>query len=294
MNSLLLDLTTALRFFARRSAAFAVIVLTMALALGANTAVFSVLKAFLFAQLGIPEPERVALVWTTRDLPGRGRVDFSDAYPNYKLLQSSSRSFEAIGTTLLADVNWEQTHTTRRLQGTRATASFFNVVQTRAALGRLFNASEEGPRAASVAVISHSLWHRAFAGAANVIGHSLRLNGTPHTIIGVLPAGFAQPTGTDVWLPFDLPGNMWTAISGGRQLSTYARLAPGITFKRPMLNCAALRRARLRWIRRTRTGAGARSRCGKSCCRGPATPFSSCKPAQPCCSCSRSAIWRRS
>src|SRR5687767_13809183 len=100
MNSLLQDCSTAFRFFARRRAAFAVIVLTMALALGANTAVFSVLKAFLFAQLAVPEPERIGLVWTTKELPGRGRVDFSDGSPNYKLLKETTHSFSAIGTTL--------------------------------------------------------------------------------------------------------------------------------------------------------------------------------------------------
>ena len=96
MNSLLLDVQSALRFFARRKAAFAVILLTMGLALGANTAVFSVVKAFLFANLAVPEPERVMVVPTTKDLPGRGRVDFSDAYPNYKLLRDGTHSFASL------------------------------------------------------------------------------------------------------------------------------------------------------------------------------------------------------
>ena len=143
MNSLLLDVSIAWRFFARRRATFAVIVLTMALALGANTAVFSVLKAFLFAQLAVPAAERVGLVWTTKDLPGRGTVDFSDAYPNFKLLRESVHSFSALGTSLLADVNWEQPDNTRRLQGTRATAGFFDVMQSRPALGRLFTAASK-------------------------------------------------------------------------------------------------------------------------------------------------------
>lgn len=229
MNSLLLDVTAATRFFARRRAAFVALVATMALALGANTAVFSVLKSFLFAQLGLPEPDRVGLVWTTKELPGRGRVDFCDAYPNFKLLRESPHAFAALGTLIQADLNWERSTDTRRLQGTRATAGFFAVMQVQPVLGRLFSEGEEGPRAAAVAVISHSLWQNSFAGAANVLGRTLLLNGTPHAIIGVLPPRFAQPVGTDVWLPFDLPDNLWTAINGGRQLVTYARLAPGVT-----------------------------------------------------------------
>jgi predicted permease len=229
MNSLLLDLQTALRFFARRRAAFAVIVLTMALALGANTAVFSVLKAFLFSNLAIPEVERVMVVPTTKELPGRGRVNFSDAYPNYRLLTQTTHSFESLGVTLQTDVNWEQPDDTRRLQGLRATASYFDVMRTRPVLGRLFTAKEEGPRAAHVALIGHALWRGAFAGSVDVLGRTLRFNGEPHTIIGVLPESFAQPVGTDVWLPFDLPEDMWTKLIGARQLTTYARLAPGVT-----------------------------------------------------------------
>lgn len=229
MSSLLLDLTTALRFFARRRAAFAVIIVTIALALGANTAVFSVLKAFLFAQLGTPEPERIVLVWTTTELPGRGTVNFSDAYVNYKALRDSARSFSAFSATLSADVNWEQPDNTRRLQGTRATANFFDVMRVQPALGRLFNAKEEGPNAAPVAVISHALWRSAFAADPAILGRSVRFNGAAHTIVGVLPAGFGQPQGTDVWLPFDLPQPMWTAVIGGRQLNNYARLAPGVS-----------------------------------------------------------------
>lgn len=229
MNSLFLDLQTALRFFARRRAAFAVIVLTMALALGANTAVFSVLKAFLFANLAVPESDRVVVVPTTKELPGRGRVDFSDAYPNYKLLRESTRSFESIAVTLQSDVNWQQSEDTRRLQGLRATASFFDVMRVRPVVGRLFTAREEGPRAAPVVLISHALWRTAFAGSTDVVGQTLRLNGEPHTIVGVLPENFSQPVGTDVWLPFDLPQDLWTRIVGARQLGTYARLAPGVT-----------------------------------------------------------------
>src|SRR5689334_3996634 len=129
MNSLLLDVSTALRFFSRRRAAFVVIVFTMALALGANTAVFSVLKAFVFSNLAVPESDRVVIVWTTKDLPGRGRVNFNDAYVNYKLLKETTRSYETIGTSFLSDVNWQQPEETRRLQGLRVTASFFEVMR---------------------------------------------------------------------------------------------------------------------------------------------------------------------
>src|SRR6185436_10597003 len=91
------------------------------------------------------------------------------------------------------------------------------------------NAREQGPRAAPVAVISHAFWRSAFGGSPAVLGRTERFNGAPHTIIGVMPAGFGQPQGTEVWLPFDLPEGMWNLVVGGRQLNNYARLAPGVT-----------------------------------------------------------------
>lgn len=229
MTSLLLDLSTALRFFARRRAAFYVAVLTMALAIGANTAVFSVLKAFLFSSLAVPEAERVVFIWTTRDLPGQGRVDFNDAYPNYQLLRDTTHFWEKISCVQFADVNWEQDADTRRLQGARVTTDFFALMRVQPVLGRVFASKEEGPNAAPVALISHALWRSAFAGSPAALGRTLRLNGAPHTVVGVLPPGFGQPQGTDVWLPFDLPADLWTARNGARQLFIYARLAPATT-----------------------------------------------------------------
>jgi putative ABC transport system permease protein len=230
MSSLLLDFSTALRFFARRKASCTVIVLTMGLALAANTSVFSVLHAFLFEKLGIPEAERVALIWTTRNLPGRGRVDFSDAYPNYLLLREATRSFSALSATVADNVNWEEKDETRRVEGFRVTASFFDVTQVRPVMGRAFTPQEEGPRAAPVAIISHSLWRSAFQGSADVLGRSVRMNGVPHTIVGVMPTGFEQPRGANIWLPLDLPEAWWKNIIGARQLVIYARLAPGVSF----------------------------------------------------------------
>lgn len=229
MRSVVLDLQSALRFFARHRPAFAVIVAIMALALGANTAVFAVLKGFLFARLGVPAADRVVLVWTTRELPGRGRVDFNDAFPNYRLLQETTHFWEHIACVQFADVNWEQEADTRKLQGARVTTEFFAVMRVAPMLGRIFTTQEQGPNAAPVAIISHALWRSAFGGASDVLGRTLRLNGVPHTVVGVLPPVFSQPQGTDVWLPFDLPADMWTAIVGARQLFVYARLAPGMT-----------------------------------------------------------------
>src|SRR4051812_42124624 len=170
MNSLLLDAQSALRFFARRKAAFSVIVLTMALALGANTAVFSVLKAFLFSSLGFPDADRVVAVWTVRQIDGRGPVNFQDAHVNITLMRQTTHFWESLGATYATDFNWELNGgETRRLQGVCAQAGFFEVMRVQPMLGRLFTAAEEGPKAAPVALISAGLWRSVFDRAPDVL-----------------------------------------------------------------------------------------------------------------------------
>ena len=219
-----------LRFLARRKALTAIAVVTMALALGANTAALSVLKAFLLSGLAIPESDRVVLIAPERMMPGRGSVIFSEAYPNYELLRQTQRAFADITVYLQFQASWDDDGEPRPLNATRATASFFSTMRISPAPGRAFTASEEGPSPAPVVLISHGLWTSAFAADPAIIGRSISLNGAPHTVIGVMPSGFAQPTPTDIWLPFDIPAAQRTAIAGARQLTMFGRLRDGTTF----------------------------------------------------------------
>ena len=220
-----------LRFLARRKALSAIAVLTMALALGANTAVLSVLKAFLLSSLAVPESDRVVLIAPERELPGRGSVTFSDAYPNYELLRKTQHAFADVTTFLQIQASWDDHGEARPLNATRATASFFSTLRVSPARGRAFTAAEEGPSPAPVVILSHGLWTSAFGADPAIIGRTISLNGAPHTVIGVMPNGFAQPLPTDVWLPFDIPGIQRSAISGARQLNVYGRIADGMSFE---------------------------------------------------------------
>jgi len=221
-----------LRFLARRKALSAVAVLTMALALGANTAALSVLKAFLLSSLAVPESDRVVLIAPERTMPGRGSVVFADAYPNYELLRKTQRAFADVTVFVQLQTSWDDHGEARSLNATRASASFFSTMRVQPARGRAFTAAEEGPSPAPVVIISHALWTSAFGSDPAVVGRAiLLLDGKPHTVIGIMPDGFAQPVPSDVWLPFDIPATQRSVISGGRQLTVYGRLADGTSFE---------------------------------------------------------------
>jgi putative ABC transport system permease protein len=219
----------SLRFLARRKTVAAIAIITMALALGANTAALSILNAVLFSSLGIPDADRLLVVMPERNMPGRGTVVFNDAYPNYQLLRGTQRSFAEAATFLTAPGSWEEGGDLRSVSITRATASFFNTVRVQPKIGRPFAAEEEGPGPKTVAVISHALWTSSMASDVAAIGRTVAINGEPHTIIGVMPDGFAQPASTDVWLPFDIPAAQRTGITGARTLTNLARLRDDVT-----------------------------------------------------------------
>src|SRR5215208_4119892 len=220
-----------LRFLARRKALTAIAIATMALALGANSAALSVLKAFLLTSLAVPESDRVVLIAPARMMPGRGSVVFNEAYPNYELLRRTQRAFADVTVFLQIQASWDDHGEARPLNATRASASFFSTLRVPPARGRAFTVSEEGPSPAPVVVISHGLWTSSFGADPAIIGRTMSLNGAAHTVIGVMPDGFAQPVPSDVWLPFDIPPTQRTAITGGRQLTVYGRIADGQSFE---------------------------------------------------------------
>ena len=220
-----------LRFLAKRKTLTAIAVVTMALALGANTAALSVIDAFLFSSLGVPESERVMLIAPERAMPGRGNVVFSDAYPNYELLRKTQKAFADVTVFVQQQASWEDHGEARSLDATRTSASFFTTLRAQPIIGRAFTVSEEGPSPAPVVVLSHRLWASSFGGDRTIVGRAIMLNGAAHTVIGVMPEGFSLPVSTDLWLPFDIPAAQRTAISGARQLTVFGRLANGTSLE---------------------------------------------------------------
>ncbi|MBA4138414.1 MAG: hypothetical protein C0518_13980 [Opitutus sp.] len=231
MNSLWSDVRAALRFFRRRKLSALVAVLTIGLALGANAAVFTVLHAFLLSSLGIPDAERVHQIASTRELPGRGSVEFYNGWSACELLARESRAFAAIGAVQFGDFVWENGTggEPRRLLGARASVGAFVVWRTQPVIGRVFRPDEEGTAAARVVLISHRLWQAHFGGRADALGQTLRLGGVPHEIVGVMPEHFSLPPGTDVWMPQEVSSDLRARGFGAKLFAVYGRLADGIT-----------------------------------------------------------------
>jgi putative ABC transport system permease protein len=216
-------------FLMRRRAALSAAVLTLGLALGANTVVFSVLRGFLQSSFGAPAADRLFVVAPTRDMPGRGSVIFAEAFPNYLLLRETTRSYEALAVTVQSIASWSDGTSVRALQASRVSASFFATMRVQPTLGRAFTEVEEGPSPAAVVVIGYDVWREHFAASPAVLGSVMSLDGVPHTVIGVMPPGFALPLPTEIWLPFDIPEQQRRNILGARTLGVYGRLAEGVS-----------------------------------------------------------------
>ena len=185
-----------------RSPGFSVVaVLTLALGIGANTAIFSVVHAVLLKPLPFERPEELYGLWHTGH--GLGIPQIEQSNTTYIVYHDLSESFEAMGL-YQADFSMSLTGDGEpvRLEASSATASLFDVLGVPAHVGRTFAEEEDDPGASDVVVLSYELWRGRFGGDPDIVGRALTLNGTPWEIIGVMPPGFAYPReDTQIWIP---------------------------------------------------------------------------------------------
>ena len=204
-----------------------VVVLTLAIGIGACTAVFSIINALLWGSLPYPNPEQLALVWES-DKDNRAQT-FIVAHPNYEDWKREAKSFSSMGIWEYRTFNVASEAEPEQVQGIRATASLFTVLGVPPALGRIFSEAEEAP-GNRVAVISDGVWRSQLGGRASAIGSSLRLNGDAYEVIGVMPKGFQFPGWNNgVWVPFALTEQ--DRQRGSHSFFVAARLRPEVTFE---------------------------------------------------------------
>lgn len=219
-----------LRLLAKSPGFTAAAVLVLALGIGVNTAIFSVVEAALLRPLPFPEPDRLVRLYEAFDEPDtRANTLNLSEITVQQWREHGGDIFTGVGAATGASVTLGN-HTgeaPRYLPAARITHDFFTVLGLSPALGRNFTADEDKPNAPRTVLISHDLWQRQFAGNPVILGEVILLDGTPHTIIGVMPAKFRHPYRAEVWVP--LAAAFDPRAGRGHYLYGVARLQPGVT-----------------------------------------------------------------
>ena len=222
------DLKFAFRQLLKNPGFTAVAVLTLALGIGATTAIFSVVYAVVLRPLPFPDSERLVAVWT--QTPQFDRLPMAAA--NHRDLKSQATVFEDVGIlSRTANFNLTGDGEPERLAATRISANLFPLLRVIPALGRGFTEEEDQPGQDHVVILSHGLWQRRYASDPNIIGKMIRLEDIPHTVVGVMSPEFQYPTrGVQIWTPLTfVPADFRTRT--GYTYLTVARLKPGITLQ---------------------------------------------------------------
>jgi predicted permease len=232
MNGFLHDLRFGLRQLVKRPGFAAAAILTLALGIGANTAVFSVLSGYLLKPLPYPHSERLVQIGEHYKINDANALPALLSIPNYLSIKRDTHAFSSIGAYTWSNYVLRAGGQTQRVEALSATASLFEVFKVKPYLGHLFEASAQQPGRGQVAVLSYRLWQHVFGGDPGVIGRTVRLDGKPYNIIAVMPKGFsgfdAYSPAVDLWTPFVFTAKMKSESYRRRQVaSVLARLKPG-------------------------------------------------------------------
>ncbi|HVS00868.1 MAG TPA: ABC transporter permease [Thermoanaerobaculia bacterium] len=204
-------------------------VLSLALGIGANSAIFSVINGILVRPLPYKDPERLVALW--QQAPGAGVMTIPLADVEYFHLREQKALFEDMAIYLDAEMNLTGVDQAERIGVTFSSASLFPVLGVQTQLGRVYTPEEDRPGQDQVAVLSNDLWRRRFASDPNVVGKTVQLNGLAFEIVGVMPPGFHFPSPkTAVWLPAGLDAG--SVNPSNHNLSGVGRLARGMTVER--------------------------------------------------------------
>ena len=227
MESLLQDVRYSIRALIAKPGFAAVAVITLALGIGANTAIFSVVNSVLIRQLPYDEADRIMSIGPVFQDKGQGPGYSS--YPNFADWRDQNQSFDRMAAYRSRGVVLTGGAEAERVDGARVSADFFSALRVQPLLGRTFTAEEEKPGSPHTVVISYELWQRRTGGDARVLEQALTLDGRSYMVIGVLPEGFEFPLlgGTDVWTSVSLDGQSLQS-RGAQMYGVIGRLKPNV------------------------------------------------------------------
>lgn len=245
MESLIQDVRFAFRSLWKGRLTSALAVLCLALGIGANTAICSVVRAVLLESLPFRDPQRLVMAYETYVPPEGTRTTGSVAPANYFEWHKQTRIFADLAAYMPLSRDLGDIAEPERLRGVRLTTNLFELLGTRALLGRTFVDSDQPPAGAPVVVISEGLWRRHFASDPRLVGSAITLQGVKVTVVGVMPARFdfpVSPVHNDFWVPFD-----WASIGdvtnrGNHSLAVVGRLASDVDSARAMADLSVVAR----------------------------------------------------
>ncbi len=234
MNGIRQDVRYAFRMFARKPLLALVAIATLAIGIGASTAIFSVLYAVLLRPLPYPHADRLCVLWTVLGKEGRAPA----SGPELLSLREKSRAFEQVAGIWVQTGALTGTNQPAQVKLGWVTSNFLTMLSPKLEMGRLFLPEEQGKGRARVVILSYELWKTHYGSDAQILGHAILLNGEPLTVVGILPAGFklffpegtAVPPQVDVYSPF--PEELAAQARDQEYIRTIATLRPGVSRER--------------------------------------------------------------
>ena len=250
MGAFLQDVRYALRMLAKNPGFTVVAVLTLALGIGANTAIFSVVNTVLLQPLPFPQPDRIVQLETSSP----GGNDPITSIPKYMIWRQQTKAFEetALYNIGVGRMNLTGGDQPEQISGIHVSADYFQLFGARVVRGRTFTAEEDIPNGPHVAVISSALWHNRYGSDPAMVGRNIEIGGMPYEVIGILDSSFRWDPPMDVWLPLQADPD---SANQGNYLFSAARLRPGVTIAQAQ---AAMQLAAQVFRRRYSNGLGDR------------------------------------
>ena len=190
------DLKYAFRILLKNPLVTVVAVVTLALGIGANTAIFSVLNAVVLRPLPYADPDRLVVIWET--IAGNDRR--SVAPGNFTDWRDQNNSFSDLAATFYGNFNLTGDGSPERINGATVTSNLMSTLGVSARLGRIFQPEDDGHQDQRLAIISDSLWQRRFGSAQDITGKTISIDESSYTVVGVMPPGFKYPVQSDIWV----------------------------------------------------------------------------------------------
>src|SRR5690349_18146755 len=226
MSSIYLDLRYALRMMVRSPGLTAVLLITLAIGIGATTTIFSILESMVLRPLPYDRPEQLVRIYS--DLPGKPVYrEFPLAQSEYLDLARDCRSCAAVAAFSTGSVALAGGDRPVAVRAARATHTLLPLLGVRPLLGHWYDAADDRPGIPGVIVLGHDVWQRAFGGDRRIIGRSIQLDARPVTVIGVMPPGFDFLEAVEAWIPIGIDPTRATRAE--QYLQVVARMSPGAT-----------------------------------------------------------------